>query len=97
MNFDKEINEILKNADVNQLSESVQDGRYKYKTVGDLINELQKFDPESVVIISEKWGRGAAQYRIKAGYTDTKFLESIESERPTEEYPTKAIEISADL
>jgi len=94
--FDNEIAEALRLAGV-QLNEAVQVGRYKYKTVSDLMNDLQKCDPEAVVIVSEKWGRGAAQFHIRTGYTDTNYLEVIGSQEPTEEYPTKAIEISAAM
>lgn len=94
--FDNEINETLRLAGV-KVNESVQVGRYKYKTVSDLMNELQNCDPDAVVIVSEKWGRGAAQFRIRTGYTDTNYLEEIGSQEPTEEYPTKAIEISAAM
>ena len=94
--YDDEINEALRLAGV-KVNESVQVGRYKYKTVSDLMNELQNCDPDAVVIVSEKWGRGAAQFRIRAGYTDTNYLEEIGSQEPTEEYPTKAIEISAAM
>ena len=61
------------------------------------MNDLQKCDPDAVVIVSEKWGRGAAQFHIRTGYTDTNYLEVIGSQEPTEEYPTKAIEISAAM
>lgn len=94
--FDDEIAEALRLAGV-KLNEAVQVGRYRYKTVSDLMNELQNCDPEAVVIVSEKWGRGAAQFHIRAGYTDTNYLEVIGSQEPTEEYPTKAIEISAAM
>jgi len=94
--FDNEIAETLRLAGV-KLNEAVQVGRYKYKTVSDLMNELQNCDPEAVVIVSEKWGRGAAQFHIRTGYTDTNYLEVIGSQEPTEEYPTKAIEISAAM
>lgn len=94
--FDDEINETLRIAGV-QLNEAVQVGEYKFRTVSDLMNDLQKCDPDAVVIVSEKWGRGAAQYSIKSGYTDSKFLEYIGSKEPTEEFPTKAVEISANL
>lgn len=94
--FDDEINETLRLAGV-QLNESVQVGRYKYQTVSDLINKLQQYDPDAVVIVSEKWGSGAAQFSIASGYTDDKFLEYIGSEEPTDEFPIKAIEISAAM
>lgn len=94
--YENEIAETLRLAGV-QLNESVQVGNHKYKTVSDLMNELQKCDPDAVVIVSEQWGRGAAQFRIMTGYTDTNYLESIYSKEPTEEYPTKAVEISAAL
>ena len=93
------LNSIIeeKNKKAENIKESVQVGRYKYQTVSDLIAELQQCDPNAVVIVSEKWGRGAAQFAIKQGYTDNKFLEYIGSKEQTEEFPTKAIEISANL
>ena len=99
--YEAELNEVMEAAGVESeeepVEEAVQVGKYKYQTVSDLMNELQKYDPDAVVIVSEKWGRGAAQFHIKSGYTDAKFLEYIGSEEQTEEFPTKAIEISAAL
>ena len=79
--FDNEINETLRLAGV-QLNETVQVGRYKYKTVSDLMNELQNCDPKAVVIVNEKWGREAAQFHIRTGYTDTNYLEEIGPQEP---------------
>lgn len=61
--------------------------------VKDLIAQLEKCDPEAIVIISEKWGQGGAQYRIHKGFTDANFMESCVSEQ-MDEYQYPAIEIS---
>ena len=63
--------------------------------VKDLIADLEKLDPEAIVIISEKWGRGAAQYHVRAGYT-SHFMEDISKEE-TESYKYPAVEVSCAL
>ena len=61
--------------------------------VKDLIAQLEKCDPEAIVIISEKWGRGGAQYSIRQGFTDANFMEYCSKEQK-EKYQHPAIEIS---
>ena len=61
--------------------------------VKDLIAELEKCDHEAIVIVSEKWGRGAAQYGIHKGFTDANFMETCSSKQE-DEYQYPAIEIS---
>lgn len=61
--------------------------------VKDLIAQLEKCDPEAIVIVSEKWGRGAAQYSIRQGFTDSNFMEYCSKEQK-EKYQYPAIEIS---
>lgn len=61
--------------------------------VKDLIAQLEKCDPEAIVIISEKWGRGGAQYGIHKGFTDSNYMEECVSEQD-DEYQYPAIEIS---
>lgn len=60
--------------------------------VKDLIADLQKYDPEAIVIISEKWGRGGAQYSIANGYTDN-YMEQCSPEKD-ESYKYPAVEVS---
>lgn len=61
--------------------------------VKDLIAHLEQCDPEAIVIISEKWGRGGAQYSIHKGFTDANFMETCASKQE-DEYQYPAIEIS---
>ena len=61
--------------------------------VKDLIAQLQNYDPETIVIISEKWGQGAAQYSIHQGFTDDNFMEYCSPEQEGK-YQYTAIEIS---
>lgn len=61
--------------------------------VKDLIAQLEKCDPEAIVIVSEKWGRGGAQYSIRQGFTDANFMEYCSKEQQ-EKYQYPAIEIS---
>lgn len=64
--------------------------------VKDLIAQLQNYDPEAIVIISEKWGQGAAQYGIHQGFTDANFMEYCSPEQEGK-YQYPAIEISCGL
>ena len=61
--------------------------------VKDLIAQLEKCDPEAIVIVSEKWGRGGAQYSIRQGFTDANFMEYCSKEQK-DKYQYSAIEIS---
>jgi hypothetical protein len=63
--------------------------------VKDLIESLQKYDPEAIVFISEKFGQGAAQYRILTGFTDD-HMASI-SDNANERYKYPVVEVSCDL
>lgn len=61
--------------------------------VKDLIAQLEKCDPEAIVIISEKWGQGTAQYSISQGFTDAIFMEAC-APKQEGKYQYPAIEIS---
>ena len=104
--LNNQINDILRIAGV-RFSNNLTDPEQKAKVrqlrgeiqllsaprVKDLIAQLQNYDPEAIVIVSEKWGRGAAQYSIRQGFTDDNFMEYCSKEQE-DEYQYPAIEIS---
>lgn len=91
--FDSEISETLKLAGV-QLNEEVVNGRNAVK-VKDLIEILQKCNPSSIIIVSEKPGRGGASCYVYTGYTNRNGF--FCSKTQSEEYNIPAVEITCDF
>ena len=65
------------------------------KTVAQLIEVLQKCNPEATIIVSEKPGRGAAQCFVYQGYTNA-YGEYL-SDTQDAENTIPAVEVTADL
>lgn len=95
-NFDNEINETLRLAGVQLNEDWFSEHQSKNaNTVKDLIEKLQQCDPNAIVIVSEKPGRGGASCYVYQGYTDKNGF--YLNNKQNEEYSIPAIEITCDF
>ena len=94
--YDDEINETLRLAGVQLNEDWFSEHQSKNaNTVKDLIEKLQQCDPNAIVIVSEKPGRGGASCYVYQGYTDKNGF--YLSDEQNEEYNIPAIEITCDF
>ena len=94
--FDDEISETLKLAGVQLNEDWFSEHQSKNaNTVKDLIEKLQQCDPNAIVIVSEKPGRGGASCYVYQGYTDKDGF--YLNDEQNEEYSIPAIEITCDF
>ena len=94
--YQRELNECLKNAGVQLNEDWFSDFQSRNaRTVKDLIEKLQQCDPNAIVIVSEKPGRGGASCYVYQGFTDKEGF--YLNDEKNDEYSIPAIEITCDF